>query len=228
VLRLAGAGAGVAILDVDSSAAEQAAEEVRRTGRRAAAIRADVSSSESVGAAVERVHAEIGSVRILVNDAGIAELAPFSEMSEEQWDRMIAVHLKGTYNCTRAFLPDLLAAGWGRIVNVSSVAGLTGGGVGLSHYAAAKGGILAFTKALAHELGPKGITVNAIAPGLIDTPMTRQGLVSEQIFRLAVDGSPVRRIGQPDDVAAACAFLVSEEASFFTGQVMSPNGGRWM
>jgi len=228
VLRLAAAGADVAILDVNVAGAEQVAREVTGAGRRAFAIRTDVASAASVQAAAERVHAEVGRPQILVNDAGIGEVALFPDMSEEQWDRMIAVHLKGTYHCTRAFLPDLLAAGWGRIVNIASVAGLNGGGPGLSHYAAAKGGIIAFTKALAHELGPNGITVNAIAPGLIDTPMTRQGMVSDQIFRTAVEGAPVRRIGQPDDIAAACAYIVSEEASFLTGQVLSPNGGRLM
>ena len=149
---------------------------------------------------------------ILVNDAGIGQFALLAEMTEEQWDRMIAVHLKGTFNCTRALVPDMIQAGWGRVVNIASVAGLSGGGPGLSHYAAAKGGIVAFTKALAHELGPSGITVNAIAPGLIDTPMIRQGIVSDDIFEVAVRGAPVRRIGAPDDIAAACAYLVSDES----------------
>jgi NAD(P)-dependent dehydrogenase (short-subunit alcohol dehydrogenase family) len=141
---------------------------------------------------------------------------------------MLGVHLNGTFHCTRAVLPDMTAAGWGRIVNTSSVAGLSGGGPGLSHYAAAKGGIIAFTKAIALELGPAGITANAVAPGLIDTPMVRGAMVSDELRRRAIEGAPVRRIGQPQDIAAAVAYLVSPEAGFVTGQVLSPNGGRYM
>jgi NAD(P)-dependent dehydrogenase (short-subunit alcohol dehydrogenase family) len=159
-----------------------------------------------------------------VNDAGIADLTPFVEMSEERWDRMIAVHLKGAFNCTRAVLGDMVAAGWGRIVNISSVAGLRGG-PGLTHYSAAKAGIIGLTKALAAEVGRSGITVNAIAPGLIDTPLLTGSGMPEAIIQAIVQQAPVGRIGTPDDIAAACAYLVSEEASFTTGQVLSPNGG---
>jgi NAD(P)-dependent dehydrogenase (short-subunit alcohol dehydrogenase family) len=138
------------------------------------------------------------------------------------------VHLKGTFNCTRALVSDLIDAGWGRIVNISSVAGINGGGSGLSHYSAAKAGIIGFTKSIAHDLGPKGITANVIAPGLIDTPMTRQGVVPDQLFAATAQNAPVRRVGAPEDIAAACAYLVSEDAGFITGQVISPNGGRMM
>lgn len=227
-LRLARDGVAVAIFDINDEGANETAEGVRALGGQVLPIATDVADSLSVRRAVERLHAQLGAADILVNDAGIGQFALLAEMTEEQWDRMIAVHLKGTFNCTRALVPDMIQAGWGRVVNIASVAGLSGGGPGLSHYAAAKGGIVAFTKALAHELGPSGITVNAIAPGLIDTPMIRQGLVSDDIFEVAVRGAPVRRIGAPDDIAAACAYLVSDEAAFFTGQVMSPNGGRFM
>ncbi len=227
-LRLARMGADVAIFDINRPGAEQVAGEITALGRRSLAVETDVASTLSVRAAIERVHAALGPVQILVNDAGVGEFATLQDMTEEQWDRMIAVHLKGTFNCTRLLVPDLVKAGWGRIVNIASVAGLTGGGPGLSHYAAAKGGIIAFTKALAHELGPNGITVNCIAPGLIDTPMIRQGIVSDDIFAVAVKAAPVRRIGTPDDIAAACAYLAAEDAGFTTGQVISPNGGRLM
>src|SRR5213083_1778124 len=149
------------------------AHEVAALHRRAVAVEADVASGASVAAAVERVHAALGPVHVLVNDAGIAGLVPLQEMTEDQWDRMIAVHLKGAFNCTRAVLGDMTAAGWGRIVNVSSVAGLSGAPQ-LVHYSAAKAGLLGFTKALAAEVGPLGITVKAIAPGLIDTPMLQR------------------------------------------------------
>ena len=223
-LQLGRAGAQVAVLDIDSDAAARTATEIAG----ALAVSADVADDEAVEAAVERVHAGLGPVHILVNVAGIGAFVPLLEMSRAEWDRMIAVHLTGTFNCTRAIVPDMVAAGWGRIVNTASVAGLNGGGPGLSHYAAAKGGIIGFTKALAHELGPAGITVNCIAPGLIDTPLIRKSLVTDELRTRAIEGAPVRRIGVPDDIAAACAFLVSEASGFFTGQVMSPNGGRYM
>jgi NAD(P)-dependent dehydrogenase (short-subunit alcohol dehydrogenase family) len=224
-LRLGRAGTKVAVLDVNADAAGRVAAEI---GAGAFAVAADVADEAAVRSAVDRVRAQLGPVQVLVNVAGIAGFAPLIEMSRADWDRMLAVHLTGTFNCTRAIVPDMLAAGWGRIVNTASVAGLNGGGPGLSHYAAAKGGIIAFTKALAHELGPSGITVNCIAPGLIDTPLIRSSMVSDEIRQRAIEGAPVRRIGAPDDVAAACAFLVSDESGFFTGQVMSPNGGRYM
>lgn len=219
------AGVSVAVLDIDGGAAEQTAAEI---GSGAMGLSADVADAAAVRGAVERVHTALGPVHILVNVAGIGAFVPLLEMSQAEWDRMIAVHLTGTFNCTRAVVADMLASGWGRIVNTASVAGLNGGGPGLSHYAAAKGGIIGFTKALAQELGPSGITVNCIAPGLIDTPLIKKSLVTDELRARAIQGAPVRRIGVPDDIAAACAFLVSEESSFFTGQVMSPNGGRYM
>jgi NAD(P)-dependent dehydrogenase (short-subunit alcohol dehydrogenase family) len=223
-LRLARDGADVGVLDLDRPGARRVADEVAALGRRAAAVEADVASAASVTAAVEQVHAALGPVHVLVNDAGIAGLVPLHEMTEEQWDRMIAVHLKGAFNCTRALLGDMLAAGWGRIVNISSVAGLRGAPQ-LVHYSAAKAGLLGFTKALAGEVGPAGITVNAIAPGLIDTPLLRRSGWPDQLTQVVLAQNPIKRIGTPEDIAAACGYLVSEEASFVTGQVLSPNGG---
>lgn len=230
-LRLARDGANVAIFDLDFTGGQKVAQEVIVLGRRALAVEVDVASSASVQAAVEQVHKELGPVHILVNDAGIGEFVPLAQMSEEQWDRMIAIHMKGTFNCTKAVVQDMVSANWGRIVSISSVAGL-GGGMGLVHYSAAKAGIIGFTKALAQELGPSGITVNAIAPGLIDTPILRKSSLPEEqvkgLIEALVGRTPVRRVGNPDDIAAACAYLVSEEASFFTGQAVSPNGGIYM
>jgi NAD(P)-dependent dehydrogenase (short-subunit alcohol dehydrogenase family) len=223
-LALAADGAAVAILDLDPAGARRVAGEIEASGRRALAVGTDVSAATSVRAAAERVRGALGPVHVLVNDAGIAEFAPFLAMEESQWDRMIAVHLKGTYNCTRALAQDMVDARWGRIVNLSSVAGL-GGGAGLAHYAAAKAGIIGFTKALAAELGPHGVTVNALAPGLIDTPMVRRAGTTEELIERAVRHTAVGRIGRPEDIAAACAYLVSEAAGFVTGQVLSPNGG---
>jgi len=198
---------------------------VRGLGVRGAAVEIDVSSADRVGAGIERVRKELGPIAILVNVAGIGEFVPLMQMTEAQWDRMLGVHLKGTFNTTRACVPDMIAAGWGRIVNVASVAGLNGGGPGLSHYAAAKAGIIGFTRAIAQELGPMGITVNAVAPGLIDTPMIRTAGAPDSLYDAVVKRTPVRRLGQPEDIAVAAAFLTSDDAGFTTGQVLSPNGG---
>ena len=226
--RLARDGAAVAVLDIDGAGADATAAAIVAAGGRAAAWVVDVADGDAVRTAVAAVRAALGVPTVLVNVAGIGEFALLADISDAQWQRMLDVHLGGTFHCVRAVFADMVTAGWGRIVNVSSVAGLSGGGPGLSHYAAAKGGIIAFSKALAHELGPAGITVNAIAPGLIDTPMVAGAMVAPEIRQRAVEGAPVRRIGVPDDIAAAVAYLVSDEASFVTGQVLSPNGGRYM
>jgi len=227
-LRLARDGADVGILDVDVAGAERVTREVTAIGRRALAVETDVASSTSVRAAVERVHRELAPVGILVNAAGIASFVPLLQMTEETWDRLVAVHLKGTFNCTRAVLPDMIAARWGRVVSIASVAGLNGGGPGLAHYAAAKAGIIGFTKAVALEMAGFGITVNAIAPGLIDTPLLDRSGMPREVRERIVQQMPVGRIGAPDDIAAACAYLVAEDASFVTGQVLSPNGGGYL
>jgi 2-hydroxycyclohexanecarboxyl-CoA dehydrogenase len=224
-LRLARDGANIAVLDLDLAGGQRVAREVAGLGRQAVALEVDVGSLERVRRAAEAVHSSLGRVQVLVNDAGIADFTPLIQMTEEQWDRMIRVHLKGTFNCARTFLQDMFDAGWGRVINLSSVAGLAGA-AGLVHYAAAKAGIVGFTKSLAREVAGLGITVNAIAPGLIDTPLVRKSGVSEEMIAQVVQQTPVGRIGVPEDIAAACAFLASEEASFFTGQVMSPNGGQ--
>lgn len=225
--RLASDGNDVAVLDINTAGAEETAATIRELGRRAVAVDVDVSHSGAVSQAFAQARSSLGALQILVNVAGIGEFAPFTDMSEEQWDRMLAVHLKGTFNCTKAGIADM-ASGWGRVVNVASVAGLNGGGPGLAHYSAAKGGIIGFTKALAHELGPMGITVNAIAPGLIDTPMIRDSGVAQAIIQYTKERTPMRRVGTPADVAAACAYLVAEDASYITGQIISPNGGAYM
>ena len=227
-LRLARDGADIAVFDLNHAAAQETAHAVEQVGRRAAAIEVDVSSAANVAEAFAAVRCQLGSMQILVNDAGICEYMGFLQMSEALWDRMIAVHVKGAFHCARAAIPEMQAAGWGRIVNLSSVAGLNGGGPGLVHYATAKAAIIGFTKSLAREVGPLGITVNAIAPGLIDTPMIRAAKVPQAIIQQLADESPVRRVGVPDDIAAACAYLASPDASFLTGQVISPNGGAYL
>jgi 2-hydroxycyclohexanecarboxyl-CoA dehydrogenase len=224
-LRLARDGADVAVLDLQEDTARAVAREVAILGRRAEAIAVDVSDATAVAAAAAAVRSALGTATIAVNSAGIAGFEPIAQMSEASFDRMIAVHLKGTFLVCRALIPGMLGAGWGRIVNIASAAGLTGGGPGLAHYAAAKAGIVGFTKALALELGPSGITANAIAPGLVDTPLIHAAGAPASLYDEVVKRLPVRRIGQPEDIAEACAYFASPAAGFCTGQVLSPNGG---
>jgi 2-hydroxycyclohexanecarboxyl-CoA dehydrogenase len=225
--RLGRDGAGVTVLDVDLGAARTVAGEVAAAGAAAQAVVADVADAGAVQAAVEAARSGLGAVHVLVCSAGIAGFSPLHTMTEAQWDRMLAVHLRGTFLVTRAVLPDMLAAGWGRIVTISSVGGLRGG-PNLTHYAAAKAGVIGFTKALALEVGSHGVTANAIAPGLVDTPMLRGSGIPPELLEQSRRQIPVGRLGTPDDVAAACAFLASDEAGFVTGQVVSPNGGGWL
>ncbi|HWP65771.1 MAG TPA: SDR family NAD(P)-dependent oxidoreductase, partial [Candidatus Limnocylindria bacterium] len=188
------------------------------------AVAADVSAGAAVRDAVARVQSALGPLHVLVNNAGVCSFFPFKTLEEAEWDRMFAVHVKGAFHCTKAALPDMVAAGWGRIVNVSSVGGLKGAPA-LTHYAAAKAALVGFTRALATEVGVHGVTVNAIAPGLVDTPLLVRSRMPEAIRATQAAELPVRRIGQPEDIAAACAYLVSPEAGYVTGQVLSPNGG---
>lgn len=229
-LRLAREGANVAIFDLNLAGAENVADEIRVQGRKALACRVDVTNRAQIDVAVQQTRKDLGPIHILVNDAGIGNFTPLAEMTEAQWDHMIAVHLKGTFHCTKACVQDMIDAKWGRVVNISSTAGL-GGTAGLTHYSAAKAGIIGFTKALSQEFGPMGITVNAIAPGLIDTPiLLKDGRISgrmQKFIDMTTQRSPVRRVGAPEDIAAACAYLTSIDASFITGQVLSPNGGMY-
>jgi NAD(P)-dependent dehydrogenase (short-subunit alcohol dehydrogenase family) len=223
-LRLAREGCNVAIWDRDISGAQRVSAEVGEIGRRVLAVEVDVSSFSDVERAADRVRRDLGKVSILVNDAGFGEIVTVAQMSEAQWDKMIGVHLKGTFNCTRHLVQDMIDAHWGRIVNISSVAALRGA-AGFVHYSAAKAGIAGFSKALALELGPSGVTVNAIAPGLIETPILKGSALRDETIAAMVRRTPVGRIGAPEDIAACCAYMVAEEASFLTGQVLSPNGG---
>jgi 2-hydroxycyclohexanecarboxyl-CoA dehydrogenase len=225
-LRLAREGCNVAIWDRDISGARRVVAEIGGLGlgRRVLAVEVDVASFADVETAADRVRRELGKVAVLVNNAGYGDITPLAQMTEDQWDKMIAVHLKGTFNCTRAVVADMIDAGWGRVVSISSVAGLRGA-AGFVHYSAAKAGIAGFSKALALELGSSGITVNAIAPGLIDTPILKASALRDETVAAMVHHTPVGRIGAPDDIAACCSYIVSEEASFLTGQVLSPNGG---
>jgi 2-hydroxycyclohexanecarboxyl-CoA dehydrogenase len=188
---------------------------------------ADVTDRAQVDAALSAIRDRLGPVSVLVNAAGLDGFKRFSNITFEEWQRVIDVNLNGTFHMIQAVLPGMVEAGWGRIVNISSSSAHSGQPF-MAHYVSAKSAVNGLTKALALEFGPKGITVNAVPPGFIDTPMLRNaetqgylGDVEQNIAR-----TPVRRIGKPEDIAAACAFLVSEEAGYITGQILGVNGGR--
>ncbi len=226
--RLARDGAAVAILDLHGDEAEAQAAKIRAEGSRAIGTEVDVSDRQSVDRGVDRVRAEFGPVTILVNNAGMEGFQPFLDITEDKWNRLLAVNLTGTFHCCQAVLPDMIGTGWGRIVNISSSSAHSGQPL-MTHYVASKSGVIGFTKSLALEFAPKGVTVNTIPPGFIDTPMTRRneakGLLGKGIDHHA-SLTPVRRAGTPEDIAAACAFLVSDEAGYITGQIIGVNGGR--
>ena len=227
-LSLARRGYAVALLDRDEAAVCAAAEEAIAAGGRASAHVCDVRRGEEVRQAVAAARSAHGPAGILVHVAGFGGFQPFATLEEAEWTEMIDVHLNGTYRCIRAALPAMVDGGWGRIVTTASVAGLSGGGAGLAHYAAAKAGIIGLTKALALELAPAGITVNAVAPGLVDTPGLRRAGVDGEVLEGLRRATPVRRVGTTADVAAAIDYVVGEDAGFLTGQVVSPNGGAYL
>ncbi|MFD4354335.1 SDR family NAD(P)-dependent oxidoreductase [Nocardia sp. NPDC058518] len=214
--RLRGDGFHVATLDLNPSADDDYA------------FQADVTDPEQIAAALDAVRTKFGPVAVLVNSAGLDGFKRFGKLSFAEWQRVIDVNLHGVFHTIQAVLPDMVEAGWGRIVNISSSSTHSGQPF-MAHYVAAKSAVNGLTKALALELGPSGITVNAVPPGFIDTPMLRK---NEQAQRLGgtvedhIQRTPVRRVGTPADIAAACAFLISEEASYITGQIFGVNGGR--
>jgi 2-hydroxycyclohexanecarboxyl-CoA dehydrogenase len=227
--HFAARGDRVALLDVNGAAVEEVTQRLRDGGAEAISCQVDVSDRRAVFEAIETVRTELGAVEIIVTSAGIEAFVPFLEISPESWERMMAVNLTGTFNCLQAVVPDMLAGGWGRIVTISSSSAQSGT-KNMSHYVASKGGVIALTKALAVEYAPHGITVNTIPPGFIETPMAHRpieaGLLSSMEELIA--RTPVGRAGTPDDIAAACAFLCSEEAGYITGQLIGVNGGWYL
>jgi NAD(P)-dependent dehydrogenase (short-subunit alcohol dehydrogenase family) len=227
--RLASDGIAVAVADRNAEAATAAANTIADNGGTALAVTVDVSDRAAVDAAVVEVREALGRPTILVNNAGIEGFSPFLSISRETWDRIIEVNLTGTFHCCQAVIPEMLEEGWGRIVNISS-SSAQGGQQLMAHYVSTKAAVIGLTKSLALEFGRKGITVNTIPPGFIDTPMLRaseeKGLLGQGGVDAAIANTPVRRIGRPEDIAAACSFLVSDDASYVTGQIIGVNGGR--
>jgi 2-hydroxycyclohexanecarboxyl-CoA dehydrogenase len=226
--RLGAEGAAVAVLDRDGDAAAAAAAAIEGAGGCAIGLRVDVTDRPRIDEAVAEVRERLGAATILVNNAGVAPFERFLDIERESYDRVVAVNLTGTFDCCQAVVPGMIAAGWGRIVNISSSSAQTGNARQV-HYAAAKAGVIGLTRSLAKELGPKGITVNAIPPGFVDTPMLRESEAAGFLgpgVETHEKTTPVRRVGRPDDIAAACAYLVRDDAGYITGQVIGVNGGR--
>ncbi len=197
-------------------------EEINEMGYSATAIKADVSDSKQVEEMIEKCVLKYGGVDVLVNNAGISEQKLFTDITEEQWDNMLNVHVKGTYNCCQSVLPYMLEKKQGKIINISSIWGITGASCEV-HYSTAKAAIIGFTKALAKELGPSGIQVNCVAPGIIDTDMNT--FLDTDETQTLIDATPLMRFGKPEEIAYAVLYLASKQANFITGQVLSPNGG---
>ncbi|MEV6278964.1 3-oxoacyl-ACP reductase FabG [Nocardia sp. NPDC051832] len=226
--RLAADGFAVAILDLDESACKTVVAEIEAAGGKALAVGVDVSDEQSVQAAVQRVADELGAPTVLVNNAGILRDNLLFKMSLSDWDSVMNVHLRGSFLMSRATQKYMTEAKWGRIVNLSSTSAL--GNRGQANYSAAKAGLQGFTKTLAIELGKFGVTVNAIAPGFIQTDMTastaeRVGVPFDQFIEFSAKQIPVQRVGQPDDIANAVSFFVGEAAGFVSGQVLYVAGG---
>jgi len=226
---LATLGHPVAMFDRQGELLKQGAKALRDEGCRVSIHIVDVSDRSQVDAAMAAVRAELGPIAIAVTSAGVDANDSFTAISLESWNRVLAINLSGTFNCLQAAIPDMIAARWGRIVTISSSSAQSGA-PDRAHYVASKGGVIALTKALSYEFAPSGITANTIPPSIIDTPMVKHATEAGYFpgVEVIANLTPVRRAGTPEDVAAACAFLCSDDASFITGQQIGVNGGWYM
>ena len=224
-LKLADQGASIVISDVNAATAKEVASEIKAKNGKSIAIPANVAVADEIHKLVEQTLSSFGHIDILVNNAGITRDGLLLRMSEADWDLVLNINLKGAFICTQAVLRHMIRQRWGRIVNIASVVGLTGN-AGQANYAASKAGLIGLTKTTAREVASRAITVNAVAPGFIDTGMTQK--LSENVKQEFLKQVPVGYFGLPKDVAYAVAFLVSEEAHYITGQVINVNGGMAM
>ncbi len=224
-LLLAEKGVNIAVSDINREKAEEALREIESLGRKGLAIGVDVSNYNEVEAMVKKVVDTFGAIHILVNNAGITRDSLIIRMKEEDWDAVLDVNLKGTFNCTKAVLKYMTKQKGGRIVNIASIVGVMGN-PGQANYVASKAGVIGFTKSTAREYSSRDITVNAVAPGFIDTAMTQA--LPPEIREKLLKQIPIEKFGTPLDVAQAVLFLVSDDASYITGQVIHVNGGMWM
>jgi 2-hydroxycyclohexanecarboxyl-CoA dehydrogenase len=225
--RLAKQGVAVAVLDLDAERCADTVTAIREAGGTALAVGADVSDRASVKAAVEQVRETLGPISILVNNAGVTDFTPFEELTDERWDFIYAVNVRGLFVMTQECLPDMKAAAWGRIVNISSSSAQTGA-VNMIPYSSSKGAVVTMTRSMAQEFGPYGITVNNIPPGsVMGTIMSEANRDRFQIpTEVLLQSVPVRRLGEPEDIANACAWLCHEDSGYVTGQTIGVNGGR--
>jgi len=223
-LKLAEAGANIVVNDIAAAAdsLEGVAAEIRALNRQALVVTADVSSSEDVARLIETAAGHFGRIDILVNNAGVTRDQLLMRMSDEDWDTVLNIDLKSAFLCTRSVLRHMVRQRWGRIISIASVVGITGN-AGQANYASAKAGVIGLTKSIAKEVGSRGITANAIAPGFIETKMSEQ--LDEKQRQALLQRIPLGSIGTPRDVAEAVAFLASEEARYITGQVLNVDGG---
>ncbi|MYM63889.1 SDR family NAD(P)-dependent oxidoreductase [Pseudomaricurvus sp. HS19] len=226
-LRLAKDGINIGVLDLDQSKAQVVADEIVAAGGKAVGLGGNIADRASIEAAVGQLREAFGPVTIVVNNAGIAPFIPFEELTDADWDKVFEINTKGTFIVTQTVLPDMKAAGWGRVVNISSSSAI-GGSYQQVAYSASKGAVVSMTRSLAQAVGQYGITVNNIPPGSVmgtvmaDAANANANFSAEQIARAI----PVRRTGVPEDIAGACAYLVSDEAGYVTGQTINVNGGR--
>jgi 2-hydroxycyclohexanecarboxyl-CoA dehydrogenase len=222
--RFAREGAKVAVWDINGQGADETVKAITDTGETALAITADCSDKAQIKAAADQTRAAFGPIAILVNNAGIAPFVKFHETDEDTFDKVIRINLKGPWLCLQEILPDMLAAGWGRVINITS-SSTQNGTFKQTAYVASKGGLLGLTKGLALEFGKKGITFNIVPPGSVDTPMLRASGIDADAYGKSL---PVGRLGVGEDIAAACSYLASPDAGYITGQTISVNGGRYM
>ncbi len=229
--RLAKDGIAIGVLDLTEERAAKTVADIEAAGGRAMALGADISDRGQVTAAVERLRAAFGPINILVNNAGITGFVPFLELTDEEWDTMLRINLKGTFIVTQVVIPDMIASQWGRIINISSSSAQTGAAK-MAHYSSSKGAMIAFTRTLAQEFGEHGITSNTIPPRFVhNTEMSVASFERDDMrekFQAMVDAGPIRRHGEPEDIAGAAAWLASDEAGYVTGQVIGVNGGRYI
>ncbi len=226
-LTLAKYGASVVVADLDLEGAQKVAEEIKALGRKALAVKVNVTDKKAIDEMIAKTVAEFGKLDILVNNAGITQPVSVADTTEADWDRIIAVNLKSTFLCSQAAVEVMKKNKYGRIVNMSSVSGKQGGGVfGGAHYSAAKAGILGFSKALAKEVVSYGITVNSVAPGAVATEI-RKGISDEKEKAIA-DSIPMKRVGKPEEIAFTVAFLAADEAAYITGEDIDINGGSYI
>ncbi len=227
--RLAADGIAVALLDRDSSGVTKATDALTGEGRSALGYAVDVADRGDLERVFADVRQKLGPITILVTSAGIESFDAVADITPEKWDRLLAVNLTGTFTCMQLAVPDMTAEGWGRIVTISSSSAQSGA-PNMAHYVASKGGVIGLTKAFAREFAGQGVTVNTIPPTIVDTPMARNAAGVGNVPSIDVMGKmvPTGRAGTPDDIAATCAFLCSDEASYITGQLIGVNGGMYI